>query len=121
MKIVTKLKATIDRLDSEFKNAKDEILELARTLDELKQCERSHICRKIKEFLDEKIKQGKITPKWIQDCLPSEYKREYSKREVTSLLEAANSAEDSIEDGKTKGETHLSEAPERRSNNKNTL
>jgi hypothetical protein len=32
----------------------------------------------------DKIQEGKITTKWIHDCLPSEYKREY-KREVTSL------------------------------------
>jgi hypothetical protein len=101
--LVAKLKFTIDRLDSDFKKAKDQILELARMLDESKQCERSHISRKIKELLEEKIKHGKITPKWIQDCLPSEYKREYNKREVTSLLAAANDTEESTEKGITEG------------------
>jgi hypothetical protein len=44
--IVTKLRAVIDELAKNFTNAKDLILELARVLDETKQCEqRSQICK----------------------------------------------------------------------------
>lgn len=82
--LITNLKNAIDQIDSGFKNARDLILEGARILDESGQCERRGISRKIKELLADKIKEGKITAKWIHDCLPSEYKREY-KREVTSL------------------------------------
>ena len=83
--IILKLKKAIDRIDYDFRKAKDLILELARILDEWEQCERTQISRKIKEILKDKINEGKITAKWIHDCLPSEYKREYSKREVSSL------------------------------------
>lgn len=82
--VLTDLKLAIDQIDSSFKNARDLILELARILDESGECERRSISRKIKEMLADKIQEGKITAKWIHDCLPSEYKREY-KREVTSL------------------------------------
>ena len=44
-------------------------------LDESKQCERDQASRKIKEILKDKIREGKITAKWIEDCLPPEYKR----------------------------------------------
>jgi hypothetical protein len=92
--LVTKLKAVIDELAKNFANAKDLLLELARLLDETKQCkERSQICRKIKEMLKEKIAEGKITAKWIEECLPLEYKRRYNnsnnnnniKSELSSL------------------------------------
>jgi acid phosphatase class B len=67
-------------------------LELARLLDESKQYEQSKICIRIKELLKDKILQGKVTEKWIENCLPKEYKRKYAdginknKSEVTSLL-----------------------------------
>ena len=32
-----------------------------------------------------KIKEGKITKKWIERCLPQEYKRTYAKSEQSSL------------------------------------
>src|SRR5437868_10957181 len=82
--LITDIKLAIDQIDSSLKNARDLILELARTLDESGECERRSVSRKIKELLADKIQEGKITAKWIHDCLPSEYKREY-KREVTSL------------------------------------
>lgn len=85
--VLTDLKLAIDQIDSSFKNASELILELARILDESGQCERRSISRKIKEMLADKIQEGKITAKWIHDCLPSEYKREY-KREVTSLSDS---------------------------------
>jgi hypothetical protein len=83
--IIANLRAVIDELDRNFTSAKNLILKLARLLDETKQCERSQICRKIKETLRDKIEEGKITGKWIERCLPQEYKRIYAKREVCSL------------------------------------
>ncbi len=84
--IVDKLKAVIDDLARNFANAKSLILELARLMDETKQCEQSKICSKIKQILKEKIADGKITGKWIEKCVPQEYKRKYIvKSELSSL------------------------------------
>src|SRR5689334_2210889 len=84
--IITNLKLAVDQLSKDFVKAKELIHELARHLDESKLCERAQISRKIKEILKDKIEEGKITEKWIEDCLSSEYKRKYTpKNEVTSL------------------------------------
>ena len=48
-------------------------------------CERNQISRTIKKILKDKIKEGKVTEKWIEECLPPEYKRHYTKSEVSSL------------------------------------
>lgn len=61
------------------------LLTLARWMDETKQCKQDEICRKIKYELNEEIRQGKITGRWIEECLPAEYKRGYTKSEVSSL------------------------------------
>jgi hypothetical protein len=87
--IIADLRIVIDELDTNFTNAKSLILELARRFDETRRCEQSQICRKIKEILQDKIKDGKITEKWIEGCLPQEYKRKYAKSEVTSLSKQA--------------------------------
>jgi hypothetical protein len=83
--IVTELRVIIDQLDIHFAKAKNLISELARELDGAKECKQSQICRKIKELLEDKIKEGKISEKWIEECLPQEYKRKYAKSEVSSL------------------------------------
>src|SRR5689334_799837 len=84
--IVIDLKLVVDQLGSNFVKAKELIHELARHLDESKLCERDQVSRKIKEILKDKISEGKITAKWIEDCLPPEYKRKYTtKSEVSSL------------------------------------
>ena len=87
--IITKLRITIDHIDSPRNYARDLIHELARQLDERKLCERGRISIKIKEILEDKIRAGKVTERWIRKCLPPEYKREYAKdkRELSSLLE----------------------------------
>jgi hypothetical protein len=82
--VVVHLRAVIDELDRNFASAKSRILELARLLDETKQGKQSQICTKIKEMLADKIKEGKIT-KWIERCLPQEYRRRYAKSEQSSL------------------------------------
>ena len=83
--VVVNLRAVIDELDRNFASAKSLILELARLLDETKQCKQSQICTKIKEILADKINEGKITGKWIERCLPQEYRRRYVKSEQSSL------------------------------------
>jgi hypothetical protein len=84
--IIIDLRLVVDQLGKDFMKAKDLIHELARRLDESKVCERDQVSRKIKEILKDEIREGKITAKWIEDCLPTEYKRKYTtKSEVSSL------------------------------------
>ena len=91
--VVVDLRAVIDALDRNFTSAKSLILKLARLLDETKQCKQSQICTKIKEMLADKIKEGKITKKWIERCLPQEYRRRYVKSEQSSLSGKAKKLE----------------------------
>ena len=87
--IIADLRNIIDQLDSNFKSTKELIIELGRKLDEEKISERSKISRLIKYILKDKIREGKITAKWIEDCLPEDYKRKYSKSEENSHLKKA--------------------------------
>jgi hypothetical protein len=87
--VVVNLRAVIDEIDRNFASAKSLILELARLLDETKQFRQSQICTKIKEMLKDKIHEGKITGKWIERCLPQEYRRRYAKSEQSSLSRKA--------------------------------
>jgi hypothetical protein len=87
--IIADLRITIDQIAINSNTAKCLILELARRFDETKRCEQSQICRKIKDILQDKIQEGKITEKWIEECLPPEYKRTYAKSEVSSLSKQA--------------------------------
>ena len=91
--VVVDLRAVIDALDRNFASAKSLILKLARLLDETKQCKQSQICTKIKEMLADKIKEGKITKKCIERCLPQEYRRRYAKSEQSSLSGKAKNLE----------------------------
>jgi len=54
-------------------------------LDERKRCKRNEISITIKKILKDKIQEGKVTEKWIEECLPQEYKRQYNKSESSSL------------------------------------
>jgi len=102
--VVVDLKAVIDALDKYFASAKSLILKLARLLDETKECKQSLICTRIKEMLADKIKEGKITKKWIERCLPQEYRRSYVKSELCSLSVRAKKLEKIIivdNEGKT--------------------
>jgi hypothetical protein len=86
--IIIDLRQVIDQINIDRNNAENLILELAKHLDENKLCERNQISRKIKNILGDKIKEGKVTGKWVEECLPSEYKRKYTtKSEVSSLSE----------------------------------
>lgn len=62
--IIAELKTVIDQIVTNQTNARKLILELARRLDEGHICERNQICRRIKDTLKDKIKQGHITGKW---------------------------------------------------------
>jgi hypothetical protein len=84
--IISTLRVVIDQIDSDFKQAKELILEIARRLDEEKLCERDQISRAIKILLKDKIQANKITEKWIEECLPQEYKRQYNKSELRIFL-----------------------------------
>src|SRR5689334_25069470 len=44
-------------------------------------------------MLADKIKEGKITKKWIERCLPQEYRRRYVKSEQSSLSGKAKKLE----------------------------
>lgn len=84
-KIVAKIRKDIYALHLHTNSLRDSIQDLARYYDETKIYKRNQICRKIKKKLQDKIKEGKITEKWIEDSLPHEYKRKYTKSEVSSV------------------------------------
>jgi hypothetical protein len=94
--IIAELEALIDQINTNFASARGLILELARKLNETKQCELTQICRRIKEILKNKIREGKITERWIEECLPQEYKRNYNKSEQTSLSRKAKKLQEII-------------------------
>lgn len=85
--IISDLRLSVDLLDEKFETVRSLIQELARRLDESKICKTNEIGRKIKEILKDKIKERKISERWIEKCLADEYKREYSvnKTGVSSL------------------------------------
>lgn len=83
--IIVMLRVVVDQIDSNFKKARELILEIARQLDEGRLCARNEISITIKKILKEKIKEGKVTEKWIEECLAPEYKRQYTKSEPSSL------------------------------------
>ena len=80
--IIADLRSVIDHFSTNLTSARDLILRLAWRLDETKQCEQGQICKRIKEILNDKIQRGKISEKWIEECLPKEYKRNYVKSEL---------------------------------------
>lgn len=81
--IIARLKIKVDDSDLSLKQAQDLIHKLARLLDETGLCERHNITKKIKEILKDKIRTGKVTGRWIERCLPTEYKRTYVKSELS--------------------------------------
>lgn len=83
--IIQKLLHLIDIYCSIGAEIRGVILDLARWMDETRQCQQDEICRKIKHILKEKIDQGKISDRWIEESLPQEYKRQYTKTELSSV------------------------------------
>ena len=94
---IVNLKKGIDKLGKEFDTIKNHTLNLATQLNESKLCATHKISIRIKDILKDEIKKGKITGKWIEECLPPEYKRKYDRKksEVSSLLE-----KEKVEDNK---------------------
>jgi hypothetical protein len=95
--IITKLRITVDHIDSPRNYARDLIHELARELDERRLCDRNQISRRIKKILEDKIQDGKITKEWISECLPEDYKRKYIKCKL-SLLSKPHEDKDTEQD-----------------------
>lgn len=80
-----KLRIVIDQLHSHFTQARELILDTARRLDEEHVVKQDEICRKIKELLKDKIQETKISEGWIEECLPTEYKRKYEAKPKSQL------------------------------------
>jgi len=85
--IITRLNKAIDEYNKISTTARDLILELAKAMRESKSCKKSsEISSKIKKLLQDTITEKKITKRWIEESLPSEFKRKYSpKSEQCSL------------------------------------
>jgi hypothetical protein len=118
--IIVRLKLVVDQLNSNFMKAKDLVHELARHLDESKLCERNQVSRKIKEILKDKIDEGKITEKWIEDCLSPEYKRKYTTKSEVSSLSKENRKEIEVDaqgNSISEPESEIYESTETRSEN----
>ena len=45
-------------------------------------CKQEKICQAIKEILKEKIAEGKISERYIESCLPTEYKRKHIRKKI---------------------------------------
>jgi hypothetical protein len=84
--VIIDLRMQIDSIHGLSVKAKELILEIARRLNQEWKYEKNTICTRIKEILEDKIREGKITERWIEECLPSEYKRSYVKSELSSQL-----------------------------------
>jgi hypothetical protein len=78
---VRNLRIAVEQMHLGLTKAKELILETARQLDEEHVEEQAKICKKIKEIVKDKIQEGKISEGWIEECLPREYKRKYTKTE----------------------------------------
>jgi hypothetical protein len=83
--LLKKLRDSIDDWHRGWTTAKDTILDIARELDEHNLCDRPLICKTVKQLLRQQIDDSKITEKWVEEVLPSEYKRKYEKSEQSSL------------------------------------
>lgn len=80
--LISDLKMMIEILHSKFTKLREIIQELARRLDEDKICKQENICQTIKEILKDKIAEGKISERYIESCLPIEYKRKHNRKKV---------------------------------------
>ena len=80
--IIADLKTQIENFHFEFTKLKEIIQELARRLDENKICKQDTISQAIKEILKEKIADGKISERYIESCLPTEYKRKHIRKKI---------------------------------------
>src|SRR5918996_1500821 len=85
--MIIDLRLLIDGYYGHLIKAKELILEIAKKLSQEEWTnKKSTICTRIKEILEDKVREGKITERWIEECLPSEFKRSYTKSELSSQL-----------------------------------
>ena len=80
--IIADLKMMVENLHLKFTKLREIIQELARRLDEEQICKQETICQTIKEILKEKIAEGKISERYIESCLPTEYKRKHIRKKI---------------------------------------
>ena len=80
--IIADLKTLVENLHLEFTKLREIIQELAKRFDENKICRQEIICQAIKEILKEKISEGKISESYIENCLPTEYKRKHIRKKI---------------------------------------
>ena len=80
--IITDLKMLVEKLHLKFTKLREIIQELARRLDEEQICKQENICQTIKEILKEMIAEGKISERYIESCLPTEYKRKHIRKKI---------------------------------------
>jgi hypothetical protein len=80
--IIVDLKMLIEKFHLEFTKLREIIQELAKRLDENKICKQEIICQAIKEILKEKIAEDKISERYIESCLPTEYKRKHIRKKI---------------------------------------
>jgi hypothetical protein len=80
--IIADLKMMVEILSLNFTKLREIIQELANRLDEEQICKQETICQIIKEILKEKIAEGKISERYIESCLPTEYKRKHIRKKI---------------------------------------
>jgi hypothetical protein len=80
--IIADLKIVVENFHLECTKLRDIIQELAKRLDENKICKQEIICQAIKEILKEKIAEDKISERYIESCLPTEYKRKHIRKKI---------------------------------------
>jgi hypothetical protein len=80
--IIADLKIMVEKFHLEFTKLREIIQELAKRLDENKICKQEIVCQAIKEILKEKIAEGKISERYIESCLPTEYKRKHIRKKI---------------------------------------
>ena len=84
--LIVDLKTAIEELGDHFTNIHEIIKKLAIRLYEDNICEKDKISQVIKEILADKINEGRVSSKWIEKCLPKEYKRKYIVKSEQSSL-----------------------------------
>ena len=96
--IIADLRSIIDQIGTNLKSAKELIIELAKRLYEEKICEKCKISSLVKYLLRDKITEGKITARWVEGCLPDDYKRNYTKCEENSHLKKTRKLQEILVD-----------------------
>ena len=80
--IIADLKMMVEILSLNLTKLREIIQELAKRLDEEQICKQETICQAIKEISKEKITEGKISERYIESCLPAEYKRKHIRKKI---------------------------------------